>query len=158
MSKKTPALPAKQPARPGEVGDARVRDDQLRVRVRVDEPVQAVRDRRQAAPAVDQDRHAPLGGDREDRREPLVVEQELLRARVQLDAAGAAVEAALGLLDRRLREVEPDERDEAPARPLREGERAVVGRESPGSRSGSSRQKTLQRETPYRSMIASSSS
>jgi len=51
-----------------------VRDDQLRLRVRVDEPVQAVGDRRQAATAVNQDRYAPLGGDREDGREPLVVE------------------------------------------------------------------------------------
>ena len=85
---------------PGEIGDAGVRDDQLRVRVRVDEACEVVGDRRQAAATVDEDRHAPLGRDREDRCEPLVVEHELLRARVELDAARAEVEAALGLLDR----------------------------------------------------------
>ena len=103
-----------------------MRDDQLRFGVGVDEPVQAVGDRRQAATPVDQDRHATLRGDREDGREPLVVEQELLRPGMQLDAAGTAVEAALGLLDRSFREVEPDERDQASVRPLREGERTVV--------------------------------
>src|SRR5262249_32152457 len=40
----------------------------------------------------------------------------------------AAVEAARGLLDRRLREVEPDERDQPAPRALRERERAVVRR------------------------------
>ena len=51
----------------GEVGDAGVGDDQLRLRVRVHEPVQVVADRRQAASAVDQDRHAALGRELEDR-------------------------------------------------------------------------------------------
>ena len=85
-----------------------------------------VGDRRQTTAAVDQDRHAPLGGKLEDRREPLVVQQELLRPRMQLDAARAGVEAARRLLDRALREVEPDERDEPALRALRVGERAVV--------------------------------
>ena len=59
-------------------------------------------------------------------REPLVVEQELLRARMELDAAGAQVEAAPRLLDRPLVEREPDERDHPAVRALRERERAVV--------------------------------
>ena len=126
MSKKTPALPAKCDGEPGEVGDPSVRDDQLRVRVRVDETVQAVGDRRQAAPAVDEDRHAPLRGDREHGREPVVVEQELLRPRVQLDAARAEVEAPLRLSDRILGEVEADEGDHPAVRPLGERERPVV--------------------------------
>ena len=75
---------------------------------------------------MDQDRHAPLGGELEHRREPLVVEQEALRARVQLDPAGAEVEAAARLLDRALGQVEPDERDEAALRARGERERAVV--------------------------------
>ena len=110
----------------GEVGDAGVRDDQRRLRVAVDERAQPVGDRRQAAAAVDQDRHAPLGGDLEDGREPLVGGGELLRARVQLDAARAGVEAAARLLDRRLVQVEADERDQPAAAPLGERERAVV--------------------------------
>ena len=111
---------------PGEVGDAGVRDDQLRLRVRIDEPEQVVGDRRQAAPAVDEDRHPALRSEREHRRQPLVVEQELLGARMELDAAGAEVEAAGRLLDRLLVEREPDEGDHAAARALGERERAVV--------------------------------
>ena len=57
-----------------------------------------------------------VGRELEDRREPLVVEQELLRPRVQLDPAGAEVEAAHRLLDRALGQVEPDEGDELAAR------------------------------------------
>ena len=47
---------------------------------------------------------------------------------MQLDPAGAAVEAAGCLLDRALAEVEPDERDQPPAGALRELERPVVRR------------------------------
>ena len=103
VSKKTPVLPAKWPASAGEVGDACVRDDQRRLRVLVVQAREVVRDRRQPAAAVDEDRHAALRRDREHRREALVVQLELLRARVQLDPARAEVEAALGLLDRAAR-------------------------------------------------------
>ena len=57
--------------------------------MRVDEPLERRRDRRQAAAGVDEDRDASLGRQREDGREPLVVEQELLGARMELDPAGA---------------------------------------------------------------------
>ena len=67
VSKKTPALPGEVAGEPGEVGDARVGDDQLRLGVAVDEPREVVGDRRQAAAAVDQDRHAPLGRELEHR-------------------------------------------------------------------------------------------
>jgi hypothetical protein len=105
-----------------------VRDDQLRPRVTVDEPVQVVGDRRQAAAAVDQDRHAPLRSEREDGRQPLVVQQEALRPRVELDPARADVDAAGRLLHRLLGEIEPHEGDQPSARTLGEGEGAVVGR------------------------------
>ena len=120
MSKKTPAF--------AEVGDSGVRDDQLGLRVGVDEARQAVRDRRQPAATVDKDRHPPLGREREHRREPLVVEQEALGPRVQLDPASAEVEATGRLLDRIFPEVEPDERDQSPAGAPRLLERPVVGR------------------------------
>ena len=96
-------------------------------RVGVDEPAQVVGDRRQAPAAVDQDRHAAVGGELEDRRQPLVVQQELLGTRVELDPARAEVETARRLLDRLLGEIEPHERDQAPARALGVGKRAVVG-------------------------------
>jgi hypothetical protein len=84
------------------------------------------RDRRQPAAAVDQDRHLPLGRELEDGREPLVVQQEPLRARVELDPPCAEVEAALRLLDRALGQVESDERDHPSARALGVGERPVI--------------------------------
>ena len=117
---------------PGEVGDAGVRDDQLRLRVCVDEACEVVGDRRQAAATVDEDRHAPLGRDREHRCEPLVVEHELLRARMQLDPARAAVETALGFVDRIFGQVEPDVRDHPPVRASGGLERAVVACAEPG--------------------------
>ena len=109
----------------GEVGDAAVGDDQLRV-VTVDERGQLDRDRRKAAAAVDEDRHAAVGGEPEDGREPLVVQVELLGARVEFDAARARIEAARGLADRILVQVEPHERNEPSVGARREGERAVV--------------------------------
>ena len=132
MSKNTPALPAKRPGEPGQVGDARVGDDQLRFRVRVGEAPEVVRDRRQAATAVDEDRNLPLGRQLEHRRQPLVVEEEALGARMELDAAGAEVEAAFGLRDRILSQVEPDERDQPPFGALRVLECAVVRRSEAG--------------------------
>ena len=53
---------------------------------------EAVRDRRQPAPAVDQDRHVTLRGEREHRLEPRVVGEEALGARMELDPARAGVE------------------------------------------------------------------
>src|SRR5205814_6695803 len=107
-------------------------DDQLGFRVAVDERRELVADRRQPAPAMDQDRDATLGRKREDRRQPLVVQQEPLGAWVQLDPAGAAFEAARPLLDRLLREVEPYERDQPAVGALGVCERPVVG----GAKSG----------------------
>ena len=101
-------------------------DDQARLGITVDERPQAVGDRRQATAAVDQDRHAPLGGEREHGAEPLVRGGELLCTRVELDPAGTEVEAAAGLLDRRLVEVEAHERDQPALAPRREFERTVV--------------------------------
>ena len=92
----------------------------------LDERGEPVGDRRQAAAAVDQDRHAPLLGEREHRPEPVVGRVEALRPRMELDPARARVEAARRLLDRRLVQVEPDERDQPAVRALGELERAVV--------------------------------
>ena len=92
-----------------------MRDDQLRLRIAVDERGELARDRRQAAAAVDQDRDAALRGQSEDRRQALVVQEEALRAGVQLDPASAEIEAADGLLDWMLTEVETDERDQGAA-------------------------------------------
>ena len=80
----------------------------------------------QPATAVDEDRHGALDGEREDGLQPLVAQREGLRARVQLDAARPAVEAALGFLERLRGEVEADEGDELPLGALRVRERAVV--------------------------------
>jgi hypothetical protein len=81
---------------------------------------------------VDLDRYPALLGEREDRRQPLVGRVEPLRPRVQLDPARPRVEAAGGLLDRGLVQVEADERDQPAGRALRELERAVVRRAERG--------------------------
>ena len=132
----------------GQVGDARVGDDQLRLRVRVDEAREVVGDRRQAASAVDEDRNPPLGGQLEDRRKPLVVEEEALRARMELDPAGAEVEAAIRLADRILAQVEPDERDEPSFERFAYSSVRSFGARKPGWRSGSSMQNMKEREIP----------
>ena len=98
--------------------------------VALDERCEVVADRRQPAAAVDQDRHLALDREREDGVEPLVADGELLGAGMELDPARAEVEAAPGLLDRALCEVEAHERDDPVGVLGRVGERAVVrGRE-----------------------------
>ena len=77
-----------------------MRDDQLGSGVLVDEPREIVGDRRQPTAAVDQDRHPPFAGQLEHGCEPLVVEQETLRARMELDPSRPTVEATDRLLDR----------------------------------------------------------
>src|SRR4029077_17585083 len=109
-------------------GDPGMGEDQLRSRVRVAETLEFGRDRRQTATGVDEDRDATLRREREDGGKSLVVEQELLRARVQLDPAGAEVEAAARFLDRSLVEREPDERGQPSVCARRELERPVVSR------------------------------
>ena len=103
-----------------------MRDDQLRGRVRVEQTREVVGDWRQPAPAVDENRHAAFGGDREHRCEAVVVEQEFLRAGMELDAARTAVETTLRLLDRRLGQVEPDVGDQPSIRAFGCFQRPVV--------------------------------
>src|SRR5438445_4488930 len=105
-----------------------MRDDQLYAFAAFHERVQVVCDRRQAAAAVDQDGDVALCGERKHRIEAFVLEGDLLRARMQLDPAGARVEAASRLLYRRLVQVEADERDQAPLAAGRVCERPVVRR------------------------------
>ena len=108
-----PRPPREVPGHRREVDDPRVGDDQRGRRMAVEKPAEGVGDRRQPSAAVDQDRDAPLGGQREDRLQPRVVGEEALRPGMELDPAGAEVDAAGRLLDRRLVEVEPDERERA---------------------------------------------
>ena len=126
VSKKTPRLPEKWPARLARSAMPACAMISCASGYASTSRCRWSRDRRQAAAAVDEDRHAALGRQREDGREPLVVEEELLRARMELDPARAEVEAASRLLDRPLVEREPDERDEPAVRARRELERPVV--------------------------------
>ena len=116
--------------------------------MRVDETLQPFGDGRQSAAGVDQDRDAALGRQGEDGSEPLVVEQELLGAWMQLDPAGAQIETAARLLDRPLVEREPNEGDQtALDRAANSSERSLPAWK-PGWRSGSSRQNMKAREMP----------
>jgi Xaa-Pro aminopeptidase len=77
---------------------------------------------------MDENRHPPLGGEREDGGEPRVVEAKGLSPWVELDPARARIQRAGRFFDWLLREVEPGERDEYAARFPRCLERAVVRR------------------------------
>ena len=103
-----------------------MRDDELDALVAHDERLEVLRDRRQPAAAVDEDRDGSLDGEREDRLQALVVERERLGARVELDPLRAEVEAASCLLERLRGQVEADERDEPALRAVGVGERPVV--------------------------------
>ena len=74
----------------------------------MEEGVEASGERGQAPTRVDQDRHVARRRQLEHRREAVVVEQELLRPRMQLDPARPEVEAAGRFVDRPLAEVEAD--------------------------------------------------
>ncbi len=111
-----------------EIGDAAVRDDELRVGMRLDEAVESLRDGWEPASTVNEDRHATLGCEREDRTEPLVGQVEALGPRVKLDPAGATVEAAAGFLHRALGKIEANERDQHAAAGIGRRERPVVRR------------------------------
>ena len=74
-----------------------------------------LRDRRKSPPSVDQDRHAVLDGELEDRRKTFVVESKCLCPGMELDPLRAEVEATARLLDGPFREVETHEWDELPS-------------------------------------------
>ena len=115
-----------------EVGDPSVGDDELRLGIALDEPEQIVGNGGKAAASVDENRSAPFGGQREDAVEPLVVQEKRLRARVELDAERAAVEAARCLFHGAFRQIQPRERDQHAVR-LRGGfERTVIRRAEGG--------------------------
>jgi hypothetical protein len=75
---------------------------------------------------VDEDRDPPVSCELEDRLEPLVVEEEALGPRVELDAARSEVDAPARLIDGMLGEVEASERNQKPVRLLGRLERPVV--------------------------------
>ena len=95
VSKKTPGQSGEARGQVPHIGDARMRDDQLHAGAALDEGVQVCGDRRQPAAAVDEDRHVVLDRELEHRHQPLVSERELLRPRMQLDAARPGVKAPL---------------------------------------------------------------
>ena len=101
-----------QPPEPGEVGDGGVGEDEAGARVALRQLQRVAAERRDAAPGVDQDRHAALlrePGQVLDRR---LAHRELLGPRVELDPVGAEVEAALRLGERPVVRVDPAEVDD----------------------------------------------
>ncbi len=67
-------------------------EDQRRVGIALGEPHRVLAQRRDPAAGVDQDRHAPLAGERDELGHGRLVHAEPLGARVQLDPARAGVE------------------------------------------------------------------
>ena len=82
---------------PGEVADPCVGEDDPRARIAPGEVQRVAPERRDPAARVHDHGHAPLIGDSEDRLRLGLLEPELLGARMELDAASAGIEAALGL-------------------------------------------------------------
>ena len=113
VSKKTPGIPPSRPASPAMSAIPACATISRTPSMRRTSRLEMLGDRRQPAAAVDEDRHRALEREREDRLEPLVVERERLRARVELDPARAEVERAPRLLERARRQVEADERERA---------------------------------------------
>jgi hypothetical protein len=87
-------------------------DDQGWRAVPVEQSGERVGDRGEPPTAVDQNRDPALRCEREHGLEAWVVGEEPLCARVELDAAGAEVDAACRLLDGAFVEIEPHERQE----------------------------------------------
>ena len=79
------------------IADRTVGEDQDGAGMAQREIDEALSERRQATSGVDQDRHTCLFGEREHALHVLSVEHEVLRPRMQLDAARAGREAALAL-------------------------------------------------------------
>ena len=77
-------------------------EDELGVGELAGQPDGVLPQGRDAAARVDEHGHGPLVGQRDEAAHRRRVHRELLRARVQLDAAGARVEAAARLGDRRV--------------------------------------------------------
>ena len=96
----------------------------------------------EALAPMDEDRNASLTGELEDRPEALVVERERLRARMELDPPCSGIERTTCLLQRARGEIEARESEEAPFDRAACSSVRSLGAQKPGSRSGSSRQKT----------------
>src|SRR2546423_12227534 len=98
------------PPDPGEVADAVVGEYQPEASGARGDVEGVPSQRRDPPPGVRDHRQSALVRQGEDRLEALVVESELLRTRVELDAPGAARQRALRLAQRVVRRIEPAER------------------------------------------------
>ena len=103
-----------------------VRQYELGLRVVLDEVLEVLRDRRQAAPGMDQDRHAPFRREPEHRIELALAEIEFLGPGVELDPPRPG-RGSGRLGDRLGGQVEPAEGDERAVRRRGPLQDAVVG-------------------------------
>ena len=109
------------------VADRAMREDQHDVRVAHRQVRQPIGERRQSPAGMDQDRHPCAVGEREDGAHLRAVEHEVLSARVQLDAARSAAQAAFALGDRIFGGVQAAERGETTLAFRSPRDDAVVG-------------------------------
>ena len=116
-----------QPPEPGEVGDRGVGEDEAGARIALRQLQRVAAERRDAAPGVDQDRHAALLGEPGQVLDRGLRHRELLGPRVELDPVGAEVEAALRLGQRAVVRVDPAEVDDPPVGARLDRPRLVVG-------------------------------
>src|SRR4051812_8724972 len=106
-------------------------------------------ERRHPVPGVDEDRHPALARHCVDGANTRLGDLEALGARVQLDAARARIQAALGLAQRVVARIDPTERDELASRSCRLGQYRSFAAEYPfGSASGKTTPRPRTRLSP----------
>src|SRR5215212_3520418 len=103
-------------AKANKIADACVGEDDPRAGMALAQLDGVTAERRDAPPGVHEHRQAIVIGESEHALEPRVGELELLRARVELDAARPRLERPRGLAERIGRRVEAREGDEAALR------------------------------------------
>ena len=109
------------------VADGAVRQDQHRLGMAQRELHEAVGERRQPAPGVDEDRNARTFRQAEHVAHLAAVEHEVLRPWVELDAARSRLQAALALGERAFGGVQATERHQPPAALARPLQHTIVG-------------------------------
>jgi hypothetical protein len=120
-------MPRQQAPHPGEVADRAVGEDQMGTGMALGQLQGVAAEGRDATAGVDQDREPALVGEGDQVADRRLAHRELLGAGVELDPAGACVEAAPRLGEGAAAGIDPAEGDQSATGPGRGRHRLVVG-------------------------------